>query len=305
MRILVTGGQGFVGKYAVKQLLEEGHTVVEYGREYGNAKDTKENKFVLGELNDIPRLAHTLRKFDIEGIIHLAGQSHPPLSVELPFMTVEANIMGTMGVLESARMCGIKRVVLCSSEDVYGNTQDKVWNIETVLHPVTPYGATKAALEMLGTAYNIQYNMECISLRIGEVYGPGRISSEIIQGLLESAKRKGKISWSGNGQETLPLVYVSDAAKATVNAVLCNECKKNAVYNIVSEQPTVLQIVSIIKKLYPDIEVEIIGSVENSKQQGQMEVMSAKHDLGYSPDVRLEEGIKLYATYLLKDENKK
>lgn len=299
MRVLVTGGQGFVGKYTVEQLLTEGHTVVEYGREKGHIEDTEEHTFVFGELNDVPRLVHTLKSFGIEGIIHLAGQSHPPLSVELPLMTVEANIVCTMGVLESARMCGIKRIVLCSSEAVYGKAHDKEWGTETVLHPLTPYGATKAAVEMIGTAYNIQYDMECISLRIGEVYGPGRKTSETIKKFLEKATQKEKIIWNGSGKDTIPLVYVSDAAKATVKAVLCDKIKKhNAVYNIVSEQPTIFEIVEVIKKLYPQTEIEIINIDNCNERQGKMEIISTERDLNYFPDIQLEEGITLYADYL-------
>jgi UDP-glucose 4-epimerase len=108
--VLVTGGGGFTGRHVVRRLVESGHTVVSYDRDYSVASDPSVIG-VQGELFDIPRLMHVLQQHEVDAIVHTAAMSHPTLSLEFPVGTFAANVEGTLGVLEAARMAGVRRVV--------------------------------------------------------------------------------------------------------------------------------------------------------------------------------------------------
>ena len=106
MTTLVTGGRGYVGRHLVDQLLAEGGKVVSYNRDF-SVDDRDGLTAVQGELFDIPRLTDTLRRYGVDRIIHTAGQSHPGVSIELPWTTFKANAEGTLAVYEAARVTGV------------------------------------------------------------------------------------------------------------------------------------------------------------------------------------------------------
>lgn len=293
MRILLTGAKGFIGRYTVPTILHEGHFLLEYGREGAAGASSEKHKAVLGELTDIPRLVQVIKDYQIDCIIHLAGQSHPPTSIELPLMTVESNVMGTMGILESARMCGIKRVVLCSSEDVYGDAQGPSLNSESNLKPRTPYGASKVACELIAASYNVQYKMECISLRIGEVFGPGRVTSEVIQDFVNVRKSKEITKLAVSGLKKIPLVYVEDVASALLCAAVCDFPETRAIYNIVTEMPTLETVKQVFTEMDGYCNVTFSEDIPY-EEQAVMEIRDLKEAIGYAPSVYLKEGILKY-----------
>ena len=166
MSTLVTGGRGFVGRHLVDQLLGDGVKVVSYNRDF--SIDSGDGLTVVqGELFDIPRLTETLRRYSVERIIHTAGQSHPGLSIDLPWTTFKANAEGTLAVYEAARASGVRRIVNFSSECALGNLDLDTPVVESITpRPTTPYGVTKVSGEMFGDVYNSLYGMEIVSLRI-------------------------------------------------------------------------------------------------------------------------------------------
>ena len=119
MTTLVTGGRGYVGRHLVDQLLADGGKVVSYNRDYP-VDDRDGLTVVQGELFDIPRLTETLSSYSIDRIIHTAGQSHPGVSIDLPWTTFKANAEGTLAVYEAARATGVRRIVNFSSECAVG-----------------------------------------------------------------------------------------------------------------------------------------------------------------------------------------
>ena len=120
MTTLVTGGRGFVGRHLVDQLLADGDRVIRYNRDY--AVDPATGLTVVqGELFDIPRLTETLRTHDVDRIIHTAGQSHPALSIELPWHHLRGQCRRHPCGLRVARMTGVRRIVIFSSECALGN----------------------------------------------------------------------------------------------------------------------------------------------------------------------------------------
>lgn len=303
MNVLVTGGKGYLGKYIVDQLLEEGHTVINYCRDMQLPFEEKRNIFVLGDLYDIPRLIGVIKQYQVERIIHTAGQSHPGLSKEIPLATVEGNVMGTMGVLEAARLTGIKRVVLFSSECAYGEQGEGVVTLDRPLIPRTVYGVTKATCEMMGRAYNWTFGMDCVSIRCGQVYGPRHVTQEYVRDAIKAAIKGEKYTLPYGKDQKIQLIYVDDAADVTVKACFAEKINDMAVYNATSGyHPSFGEILELIKKMIPGFVYEVGPGDFGNETQGIFDLSETEKDLKYKPKVSLEEGLKKYIEWLKDNE---
>jgi UDP-glucose 4-epimerase len=124
--VLVTGGLGFTGRHIVRALAANGYKVVSYNRDYSESADPEHVLAVQGELFDIPRLVRAMQEHEVEAVIHTAAMSHPTLSLDFPLATFAANVDGTLGVLEAARLARVRRIVNFSSETVYGRVDGPV-----------------------------------------------------------------------------------------------------------------------------------------------------------------------------------
>ncbi|MCC8179297.1 MAG: NAD(P)-dependent oxidoreductase [Planctomycetes bacterium] len=306
MNILVTGGGGFVGRHVVSQLLQQGHTVINYSRDVFPVDDAR-NIMVYGELYDIPRLASVIRDHGVERVINAAGQSHPPTSLLVPLATMEANVMGTTYVLEAARMTGVRRVVLYSSEAVYGNVDaaPAPMGLDTPLRPLTPYGVSKAAIEMLGRAYNLSFGMDTVSIRLGEVYGPGRVSSETVMMAADAAVEDRPLVLERGRDQRLHLIHVDDAARVSVLACLAQRINSAAVYHATSGgHPTFGEVIDIVKAMLPGARIEVGPGDLGYERHAELDMTETRRDLGYTPGVTLEAGVRSYVNWLLEKKGR-
>jgi UDP-glucose 4-epimerase len=299
VNILVTGGRGYLGRYVVDDLLRRGHTVVNYSRDLGPAPSDPLHVAVLGELADVPRLLTVIREHSVGRIIHTAAQSHPAVSREMPLATVEANVTGTCCVLEAARLCGVRRVVCFSSEAAYGHTPPGPVSESVPLRPRTPYGATKAATEMLGHAYNECFGMDVISLRVGQIYGPGQFMQEDVHDAIKAALRGEVLELRSGRDARLQLVHVTDVTNATVAACMVDRHSLDA-YNIAGgAQPTYGEVLDMLAEIVGGAGFEVgAGGFEGSDEQGPFDIQAAERDLGYVPRVALRDGLADYVAWL-------
>lgn len=300
MNVLVTGGGGFVGRHVVSRLLDEGHTVVNYSRDVFPVNNERDI-MVYGELYDIPRLVSVIREYGVERIVNAAGQSHPPASLMVPLATMEANVMGAAYVLEAARMTGVRRVVLYSSEAAYGHvdTAPKAMGLDTPLRPLTPYGVSKAAIEMLGRAYNLSFGMDTVSIRLGEVYGPGRVSSETVMMAADAAVEGRPLVLERGRDQRLHLIHVQDAATVSVLACFAGRISESAVYHATSGgHPSFGEVIDIIKAMIPDARLEVGPGDLGYERHGMLDLSATERDLGYAPGVPLESGVRSYVEWL-------
>lgn len=299
MNILVTGGAGYLGTYIIARLREDGHRVINYCRDLLPQDDDKEIIPVIGELYDITRLISICKTYEIDRIIHTAGQSHPVISQMVPLQTVEANIMGTVGILEAARMIGIKRVVLFSSEAAYGEHGNTQMTLDIPLIPRTPYGVTKATCEMMGRAYNWSFGMECVSIRCGQVYGPRHVTQEYVRDAIKAGISQKKYVLEEGWDHKIQLIHVRDAAEVTILSCMSDKINDMAVYNASSGyQPTFGEILEKLENLIPGFEYEVGAGTLGSEQQGVFDLTETERDLGYIPQVSLEQGLKEYIEWL-------
>jgi UDP-glucose 4-epimerase len=291
MTTLVTGGRGYVGRHLVDQLLADGGKVVSYNRDY--AVDDRDGLTVVqGELFDIPRLTETLSKYSIDRIIHTAGQSHPGVSIDLPWTTFKANAEGTLAVYEAARATGVRRIVNFSSECAVGTVPIDVEVGEDIKPaPTNPYGVTKVAGELFGTVYNSLYDMEIVSLRITEVYGPGLWMPSLLGDMIRAGLRSETFTLDAGGDHPFQFIHVEDVATAARLAATTTSLTQ-PVYNVSGgSQITVAGTARLLEKLLPGSRYEIgPGLIPEWDSQGRSDLTAAKRDLGYQPTWDLERG---------------
>ena len=186
-RILVTGGSGFIGRHVVSKLRASGAAV--------RILDLRPHKdssvdIVIGDIAD-PESVRAAFSGGIDAIVHLAGLTSVLRSVECPEPTYRTNVTGTQTLLEAARSTSVSAFVFASSNAVVGGDEAVAIDELSPLRPLTPYGATKAACEMLLSAYTASYGLRCTSLRLTNVYGPGMEEKDSVVARLVRAARSG------------------------------------------------------------------------------------------------------------------
>ncbi len=300
MSILVTGGLGYVGRYIAKELARRGQEVVSFNRDYAELKLAHVTA-VQGELYDIPRIVDTIKRYSVERIIHTAAMSHPDLSIELPITTVTANVEGTVYLFEAAKMGGVSRIVNFSSEVVYGHI-DGVVKEDASLMPTTPYAVTKLATEHFGRVYNQLYQMQIISLRVGEIYGPGNRMPQILRDIIKAVLRGERFTMPNGGDHRFHFVHVEDVARAAILAAGATS-HRGCVFNIAGGgQWSLHEAVQLICKMIPDARVDIGGGYWHLDRQGPWDISAAERELGYRPSRAFEDGIRDYVDWLRHNE---
>ncbi len=206
-RVLVTGGAGFIGRHVVRALLDEGHEVTSADR---HACTDDRASSVVGDLRDPAVIAEAVRP-ETGLIIHLAAVTSVLRSVQDPAGTYQQNVASTASLLEVARHRGVGTFLLASTNAVTGDVGRTTITEQTPLRPLTPYGATKAAGEMLLAAYTASYGLTGAALRFSNVYGPGMEAKDSFVPRLLRAARDGKgIQIYGDGTQMRDLVHVHD-----------------------------------------------------------------------------------------------
>ncbi len=214
-RVLVTGGSGFIGRRLVRALTGTGADVTVADRRPFPDGDVRT---IIGDLCDPAVLARAIEP-GTDTVFHLAAVTRVLLSVDDPAGTHLLNVDVTAGLLEQARLQGVSSFVLASTNAVTGNVGSDVITEQTVLRPLTPYGATKAAGEMLLGAYASCYGIACSSLRFTNVYGPGMQEKDsLIPRLMRAAVAGQGVEVYGDGEQLRDLVHVDDIVAGTLAA---------------------------------------------------------------------------------------
>jgi UDP-glucose 4-epimerase len=317
--ILITGGTGLVGAYAVGMLMERGERPVVFdvalNERLLNAVGVDPSKvtMVRGDMMDLPAVISAIRDNDCDRIIHLAAFLGEEVQ-RRPYSGVRLNFMGTVNVFEAARLEKIARVVFPSSGTVYlGSLGEGIGKIDESI-PVNPpsvYAATKASCEFMGRAYAKRYGFEFICLRYtGGLYGPSpaalKATREIaIQQMIRAAVKgeSAKISWPYGPSEIL---YGKDAAKGTVLAVLKDKFKENLFHIGNGTMVSGEDIVGAVRRAFPGSNIEL-QKTNNPMPYPESRLSSdfsrAKEQLGYEPDYPIERAVADYGTTLMRLEN--
>ena len=215
-RVLVTGGAGFIGSAIVRQLQEAGaEPVVADLKPHPDPAVTS----VVGDLREAPARAAALTD-DLYGVLHLAALTSVLKSIEAPWDFYRSNVEMTSGLLERAREVGVSRFVAASTNAVVGDVGRSTITEQLPLRPLTPYGATKAAAEMVMSAYEASYGVLACPLRLSNVYGPGMGHKDsMVPRLMRAALSGDTIDVYGDGEQVRDFVHVYDVAAAFLQAL--------------------------------------------------------------------------------------
>ncbi len=217
LRVLVTGGSGFIGRHVIAQLRSAGHRVSVADL---NAFPEATVDTIVGDLCE-HRVRERAVTPGLDAVVHLAAATSVLGSIERPAHVHQTNVEMTAGLLELARQCGVGTFVLASTNAVVGNVGTRTITEDLPLAPLTPYGGTKAAAEMLMSGYAGAYGMRTPALRLTNVYGPGMSHKDsFVPRLLRAAAGGGHVEIYGDGRQRRDLVHVGDAARAMLLAVL-------------------------------------------------------------------------------------
>jgi UDP-glucose 4-epimerase len=214
-RVLVTGGAGFIGRRLVRALAAAGHevAVVDLRPYPGDGVD-----MVTGDIRDDSVLARAVRP-GMDTIIHLAAITSVVDSIDDPVGTYQTNVAATASLLELARTTGVTAFLLASTNAVVGNVGAETITERSPLRPLSPYGATKAAAEMLLSCYAGVYGMTTCAMRFSNVYGPGMQQKDSFIPRLMRAARDGKgVQVRGDGTMMRDVVHVDDVVEGILAA---------------------------------------------------------------------------------------
>ena len=221
----------------------------------------------------------------------VADQADPD-KVKAAWTTFKANAEGTLAVYEAARATGVRRIVNFSSECAVGTVPIDVEVGEDIKPaPTNPYGVTKVAGELFGTVYNSLYDMEIVSLRVTEVYGPGLWMPSLLGDMIRAGLRGEPFTLDAGGDHPFQFIHVEDVATAARLAATTTTLTL-AVYNVSGgSQITVAETARLLEKLLPGSRYDIgPGLIPAWDSQGRSDLTAAKRDLGYQPAWDLERG---------------
>lgn len=235
MRILVTGGCGFIGRAAVRHFVEHGDEVLNVDRlSYASRADTVPgSRFVLGNIADEGLMLHWATEFRPDVIVNFAAETHVDNSIGDCSEFIRTNVMGTTSLLN---VCRKLRVRLChvSTDEVYGPASTRAFTEQDALRPQNPYAATKAAADLMIEAYRNTYQTEYMLVRPSNNYGPGQHPEKFIPKLLDCLRTGKTFPLYGVGDQEREWTYVSDTVRRIRKLLDVKPAHWNQAYNLSS-----------------------------------------------------------------------
>jgi UDP-glucose 4-epimerase len=220
-RVLVTGGSGFIGRHVVSELSADGAKIRVVDLQPHPDPDVD---IVIGDVADRAVLNRAFDGGGFDSIVHLAAVTSVLRSLEQPELTFTTNVVGTNALLAAGRAAGVTSLAFASTNAVTGPMKAPKISEAATLEPLTPYGSTKAAGEMLMAAYTASYGLRCACLRLTNVYGPGMQAKDSIVARLMRAIRLGTMfEIYGDGRQVRDYVHVTDVVAAIRLALRSDE----------------------------------------------------------------------------------
>ncbi|MGA6992343.1 MAG: NAD-dependent epimerase/dehydratase family protein [Candidatus Deferrimicrobiaceae bacterium] len=295
MKILVTGGAGFIGSNIADAYADAGHEVIVLD-DLSSGK--KENvpaaaRFVLCDIGS-DTATEAIRTFRPEVVNHHAAQINVRASVADPGFDAKVNILGTIRLLEACRQYGVRKFLFASSGGAgYGEQESFPADESHPLRPVSPYGAAKMSVELYLNFYRAQYGLDYTSLRYANVYGPRQDphgEAGVVAIFCERLLKGQTAIVNGDGEQTRDYVYAGDVVRANVAAL---ERGGGRAINIgTGIETSVNTLFRILRDSSGSTQEEIHGPVQPGEQRRScLENLLALEELGWYPEVALEEGL--------------
>lgn len=307
MRILVTGGAGFIGSNFVRMLLQKTtHEVVVLDKltYAGNLRNlegfiSKDDvppahkcKFIRGDIADASIVRMAMDGAD--AVVHFAAESHVDRSILEPQEFVRTNVLGTLILLQVSKEVGIKKFIQVSTDEVYGSLgEEGKFTEETPLAPNSPYSASKASADLLVRSFFKTYGFPAVITRCSNNYGPYQFPEKVIPLFIANAIEDKPLPLYGDGGNIRDWIYVEDHCSALLTVL--EKGKSGEVYNIGGEaEITNLELTRTILKLLgkPESLIKFVKDRPGHDRRYAMDISKIKRELGWSPQCSFEEGLK-------------
>jgi dTDP-glucose 4,6-dehydratase len=237
MRVIITGGAGFIGGHTVKHFVELGDVVINVDKltYASNFENIKHSEFLKLDICEKKELVNLIEKFSPDFLINFAAETHVDNSINDNKEFLLTNILGAASVIDACRLTGVK---LChvSTDEVYGPASDRPFVEEDKLNPMNPYSATKAAADLMLEAYRNTYNLDYLVVRPSNNYGPKQHPEKFIPKFLKCIAENKKFPLYGDGAQEREWTYVEDTVKIIRKLLISEKTnwKKNSIYNLSS-----------------------------------------------------------------------
>jgi len=310
--ILVTGGAGFIGSHLCERLLSDGVKVIcldNFDSFYDpdikikNAEEMTKKfqdlfELVTGDIRNPDHLKGIFQKNRFDFVIHLAARAGVRPSIADPLLYQNVNIRGTIVLLEACKAYKIKNFIFASSSSVYGENQRVPFTEEDLdIQPVSPYGATKRAGELLCYSYHHLYGMNIACLRIFTAYGPRQRPEMAIHKFTRLIDRGEKIPIYGDGSSRRDYTYIDDLIEGILGVIRYH--KGFEIYNLGESQTTsLIELIKLIEGAFgKKADIEMLELQPGDVSVTYADITKAKRMLKYRPKVKMEEGIKRFVEW--------
>jgi UDP-glucose 4-epimerase len=294
MKILVTGGAGFIGKYLVKYLLEKDYTVTIFDNFSNSKKESISNliklgaKIIEGDIKEINEIQNASINQNV--VIHLAAKISVPESIKNPIETFQNNVNGTKNVLIASKRNNVKKIISASSAAVYGKSGPNVKLTEDIdMNPISPYGESKRKMELEIKEFETKNNVNCIILRFFNIYGIGQTPeySGVITKFIERVRKNKSLKIFGNGLQTRDFVAIDDVIHSIHNAIVYG---KSGTYNIASGNITTIKEIAelIISMNGGKLDIEYTEEQKGDIRNSHADISLAKKEIKYFPKCKLD-----------------
>lgn len=304
--ILITGGAGFIGSNFVNLMVEK------YGEKYNyivydkmtyaaniNNLKSSEGKYTLVEADicDLEKNIETLKKYEIDAVVHFAAESHVDNSIKRPLTFTETNVMGTHALLEACKQVwgegSQNKFVHVSTDEVYGSLGEDGYFTETSpIKPNSPYSASKASSDLIAFAYAETYKMNISVTNCSNNYGPNQHHEKLIPHMISLALKDQKLTVYGEGLNVRDWLYVEDHCEA-IDIILHNG-KKGERYNIGghNEKRNIEIVKLILERLgKPESLIEHVEDRKGHDFRYAIDPTKLKNEFGWEPKTMFKDGI--------------
>ena len=317
MKILVTGGAGFIGSNFIYYMLEKhpGYKVVcldalTYAGNLETLESAMQNpdfKFIKGDITDREAVRELFSEENFDIVVNFAAESHVDRSIETPEVFLKTNILGTQVLMDASREFGVKRYHQVSTDEVYGDLPlDKpelFFTEDTPIHTSSPYSASKAAADLLVMAYHRTYNFPATISRCSNNYGPYHFPEKLIPLMIANALADKSLPVYGEGLNVRDWLYVKDHCSA-IDLIIHNG-REGEVYNIGghNEKANIDVVKTILKELNkPETLITYVTDRKGHDMRYAIDPTKIHTELGWLPETKFDDGIKLTIKWYLDNK---